>query len=153
MTDQEESETQTCADADSQRVLMPPDTHDLITVDQKPKLDLDTCGVYWIKRKCTRDGCDAGFTGLRPIGRTIESEQDYKDIAYELYESYYDNPRQISYPAVQSLVRKLDTAQRSAITDNLCDAAKLGCHDAKQDRPKRTKQEVVDTVLYKNPWY
>ena len=151
MTNQQSSAEKRCTDVQSQRALLPPDAHDLTLVDQKLKLDLDTCGVYWVKRECTRDGCEAGFEGLRPIGRTIGSEQNYKNIAYELYEFYYDNPRQISYPAVQSLVQKSDHAQKSAITDKLCDAAKLGRLDAEDDRTKRAKREVVDMVLFKSP--
>ena len=153
MTNQEKSEEQNCTEVDSHRALLPPDSHDLTIVDQKPKLDLDTCGVYWVKQKCTREGCQGGFKGLEPIGRTIGTEQDYRNIAYELYEFYYDNPRQISYPAVQALVQKSDPGHRNAITNNLCDAAKLGRLDAEEDRNKRTRQEVFDTALSDDSWY
>lgn len=151
MTNQDKSKKQTCADVDSQRALLPPDAHNLITVDQKPKLGLRTCGVDWVKRKCTRDGCEGRFKGFKPIGRTIGSEQDYKDIAYELYESYYDNPRQISYPAVQALVQKSDPGYRNAITNDLCDTAKLGRLDAKENKTKRAKHEVLNTTLSGSP--
>lgn len=147
MANQQSSAEKSCTDVQSGRALLPPDAHDLTIVDQKPKLNLDSCGVYWVKRKCTRDGCEGGFKGMKPIGRTIGSEQDYRNIAYELYESYYENPRQISYPAVQALVRKRNPGARNAITDNLSDAAKLGRLDAEEDRNKRMKQEVLNTAL------
>ena len=153
MVNQNNREAQNCTDAQSGGALLPPAAHDLTIVEQTPKLDLDTCGVYLVKRTCTRDGCQDEFTGLVPIGQTIGGEQNYKAIAYELYESHYETPRQISYPAVQTLVQTTDRAHRTTITNNLCDAAKLGRLDAEEDRPKRTKQDVVDTALTDDPTY
>ena len=151
MVNQDNCEAQNCTDGQSGGALLPPAAHDLTMVEQTPELDLDTCGVYLVKRTCTRDGCQGGFTGLKPIGETISGEENYRAIAYELYESYYETPRQISYPTVQALVQTTDQAHKTTITNNLCDAAKLGRLDAEEDRPKRTKQDVVDTALTDNP--
>lgn len=58
--------------------------------------------------------------------------------------------RQTAYRVLQTLAQELDRGQRTAVANDLGNAAKLGCLDAEANREKRMDQEVFDEVLAEN---
>lgn len=138
-----------CTDDETQNIL-PPQAHDLIEVEQDLIWEIDDCAAYKTTSECRRDGCTGQYHSVKVFGRKVESVQDYKTIAYQIYESYYDNPRNIPYLVLQRLIDASDPGELNAIANTLCDAAKLGCTDSDVDQEKRTKKELLDAVLPDN---
>ena len=149
MSNSTHSEQPNCNDDEAEGILHP-DAHDLIEIEQDLIWEIDDCAAYKVTSECQRDGCTSQYRGVNVVGRKIETVQDYKTIAYQIYESYYDNPRTIPYRVLQRLIEVQNPGKQNAIADDLSDAAKVGCNDADADRTKRTKQELFDVVLPEN---
>jgi len=149
MSDDPHSEQPNCNDDEAEGIL-PPDAHDLIETEQDLFWELDDWAAYKVTSKCRRDGCQSEYRSAQVIGQEIKTIKDYKTIAYQIYESYYDNPRTVPYLVLQRLIEIPDPGERNAIVDDLSDAAKLGCNDADADREKRPRQELFDIVLSDN---
>lgn len=147
MSNQSNSDQKRCTDDEAGGQFHPPEAHDLIEVNQDLLLDLDSSAVYRIESECRRDGCQERFFGVRAVGRTIETVQDYRVIAHEVYESHYDEQRQTAYRVFRALTRDLPRSMQYAVANHLGNAAMLGRLDAKADRVKRTEQEVFDELL------
>ena len=150
MSNPTHTEQPNCNDDDETQNILPPQAHDLIEVEQDLIWEIDDCAAYKTTSECQRDGCTDQYRGIKVIGRKIESVQDYKTIAYQIYESYYDNPRTIPYRILQCLIDVPDPGKRNAIANTLSDAAKLGCTDANADQEKRTKKQLLDAVAPDN---
>lgn len=150
MTHQSEPEQTDCQDDDAPDDILPPEAHDLIEVEQVLIWELDDWAAYKITSECRRDGCQAQYRSVDVLGEKIERVQTFKTFAYQLYESYYDDPRTIPYLVLQRLIVAPDTGTLNAIADDLKNVASLACHDADADREKRTKQELFDVALHDN---
>lgn len=150
MTNQPDAEQPHCTDDEIAEDESSPEAHDLVEVDQEPLLELEDCAVYTITRECRRDGCHEQYRSVEIIGPKIKTVQDCKRIAYQLYESCYDDPRNIPHHALQQLIDVPHPGKRNAIANDLADAAQLGHNDAEASRDKRTKQEVFNAVLPDN---
>jgi len=137
-------------DDETEANILPPDAHDLVEVKQSLIWEINDAAAYKVTSECRRDECQEQYRGVNIIGKKIHTVQDLKTIAYQIYESYYNNPRTIPFRVLQCLVEVQDHGTKNAIANNLENAAKLGCDDTEIDRKKRTTQEVYDAVLPDN---
>jgi hypothetical protein len=136
---------------DTEEDISPPGAHDLIEVEQDLIWEIEDWAAYKVTSRCQRDGCDGKYRSVTIIGSKIETMEEFKTIAYQIYESYYDKPRNIPYRVLQCLVNTSDPRIQNPVAEDLSDAAKLGRNDADEDREKRPKRELFDTVLPDNP--
>lgn len=149
MSDNQTPEQPNCMDRETEADILPPEAHDLIEVDQELLWEINVSAAYRVTSECSRDGCQGQYRSVNIVGQKITTVQDFKMIAYQIYESYYDNPRNIPYPVLQFLIDipDSDNSTREGIATDLSNVAQLGCDDADMSRHKRTKQEVFDAVL------
>lgn len=63
-------------------------------------------------------------------------------IAYNEYESFYEEPRSISYFAIQNKVGH----DNIRVLDYVAEAIDLGCEDTQNDREKRSREEMVERI-------
>ena len=147
MSDNQNSEQPNCMDRDTEADILLPEAHHLVEIEQDLLLELNDRAVYKITRECRRGECQSQYHSHNVVGPKITTVADLKQTAYELYESCYNNPRNIPHSALQSLVDVPHPGKRNAIANNLADASKLGHNDADSNREKRMRQELIDTVL------
>ena len=147
MSNESHTEKSSCLDDEAVEDILPREAHDLVETKQDLLLELNDRAVYKITRECRRGECQSQYHSHNVVGPRITTVADLKQTAYELYESCYNNPRNISHSALQSLVDVPHPGKRNAIANNLADASKLGHNDADSNREKRTRKELIDTVL------
>ena len=135
-----------CNEVETDELLLP-GSHDLIEVEENLIWEIDDWAAYEVKSECRRDGCQGENHSLKISGHQIERVQDLKTLAYQIYESYYDNPRGVPYPVMLCLVGVEDPGIQTAVADELCNAAKRGNLDGEAGSKKQTKQELLDAVL------
>jgi len=146
MSGDSHSKQPNCTD-DTKANILPPEAHDLIEADQELIWEIDDYAAYKITYECRRDKCQKEYHSVKIIGQKLKTIRDCKTIAYQIYVSYYDNPRTIPYRVLQRLIDVPDPGTQNAVADDLANAAKLGCTDADANQAKRTKQELFDIVL------
>lgn len=136
-----ESDEETCGN------ILDPRAHNLVEVDQHLVLGLDRCSAYIVESKCA-DCENGGSKGFRVRGAKPRTVPEFKEVIYELYKSFYENPRGISFRVLQLLVPSdIDTGTGNALAEDMADAVDMGCYDANNDLKKREKQAVVEAVL------
>jgi len=146
MTNNKRSDELACNEVETDELLLP-GSHNLTEIEQEIIWEIDNWAAYEVRSECQRDGCQGEYSSLKISGHQIERVQDLKTIAYQIYESYYDNPRAVPYPVMQSLVGVEDPEIQTAVADELCNAAKLGNLDGEAGCKKQTKQELFEAVL------
>jgi len=151
MTNNKQSDEPACNEVETDELLLP-ESHDLSEIEQELIWEIDDWAAYEVRSECRRDGCRGEYSSLKISGHPIERVEDLKAIAYQIYESYYDNPRDIPYPVIKSLVGVEDPGIQIAVADELCNAAKHGNLDGEADCKKQTKQELFDAVLSDAFW-
>lgn len=134
-----ESEEKNCEN------ILGPDLHNLQEVNQVLVLDLKRCAAYVVTEECI--DCNIEFEGVRIVGNRPQTVSEFKDVLYELYESFYAEPRGISFLVLQKLVpTDADPGTRNALAGEMAEAVDMGCHDANNGLSKRNKQEVVGLI-------
>ena len=141
------SESVDTNDAPCSENPLTPGIHDLEETESEPLLELEKCAAYSVESECTREGCDSGWISVEVIGQKPETIREYESVVHQLYESFYDNPRDISFLTFQKLVTASDTGQRQVLAEYLGNAVNLGCEDANSDTEKRSKEEVLNWIL------
>lgn len=141
MQDSTDSNEATCTDEP-----LSPEAHDLEEIDQTLLLELDACAVYAVTSRCTRDGCDSEWSSAKIIGQKPKTKQEFRSVVYQLYESFWENPRNISHLVMIRLVPVSDTGARHALASHLSEAVDLGCRDA-DSGDKKSRNQVLDWVL------
>ena len=122
-----------------------PDTHDHRESDHQKILDLTKVSVYSLTSECKH--CTMEFYGVDVVGSLLKTELDFRTAAYELYESFYDDPRSIPFNALQSIVASDDPSTNITLAEFLSAAVDLGYEDATSGRAKRSQKEVFERVL------
>lgn len=122
-----------------------PDSHNLQEINQVLVLDLNRCAAYLVVEECI--DCNSEFKGVRVVGGRPETVSEFEQVLYELYESFYEEPRSISFLILQKLVSPdVDTGTRNALAEEMAEAVDMGCHDADNGLAKRNKQEIVGSI-------
>lgn len=125
--------------------MMSKEIHEPREVDQSLLLDVHKIAVYEITTKCP--DCSRTWTRFETKGTQPELVADFYTILYDLYESFYENPRSISHLHLLQIAPGEDKRARNAAADYFAHAVDLGFDDAKNNRSKRTQQEVLEYTL------
>lgn len=122
--------------------------HDFEEVAHEKLLDLENVTLYTIQSECTNEDCNGEKTSIEVVGNRPQTTSALKDVLYEVYESFYHNPRSIGYGTLATLVPEDEEFDfQLAKTDLLTDAVDLGVKDAREDKEKRSKMEFFDHIL------
>lgn len=125
--------------------ILGPEPHNLQEVDQVLLLDLNRCAAYLVREECI--DCDTGFKGVRIVGERPETVSEFEQVLYELYESFYEEPRSISFVVLQKLVPPdADPGTRNALAAEMAEAVDIGCQDADSGLEKRKKHDIVERI-------
>lgn len=124
----------------------PPDAdheHSYETTDSRTLLE--SRGLRAVRKECTDDDCNRAVNSVEAGGDRPDTYGDLRELAYELYESFYDDPRRIGYMTLSALVTGDFTAPLPVV-DYLAAAVDQGVEDARDGVPKRTRDQL-DSAL------
>lgn len=143
------SDVESCTDLDDgdgvPRFGLKREFHDYQEVDRTLSLDVHHCTAYVTESEC-RD-CSATAYGADIVDVQPLTDAGFKRVVYELYESFYEDPRSISYFVLMKISPGEDSATRKWFAGYFGEAVDLGFDDAIDGEDKRSKAEVLERVL------
>lgn len=149
MTDTHDSDAVPCRDIDPAELfeqgLSPEVYHDLREVTQEVISDRSGGKIVFIEEQCSR--CSTRIPGIGIFGNVPESMQTIKSIIYEVYEAFYQNPRDAQYVSMGQQMVELGHEAVTELFKSLLLAAGLGHKDAENATGKRSKPEVWAQIL------
>ena len=151
MSETNSTDTTTCKDVDLEdgvpESALSPDIHELREVDHHQILDLSAVSVYLIENECKY--CQMGFKSHDILGDVPTTDSEFENMVYELYESFYSDPRSISHAILLSLSPVDENGPKQKLAGYLGKAVDLGCEDRQSERSKKSREEVLDFILPK----
>lgn len=144
MVTTDSTEPSSCTDTEDTFGL-PPEAHDFETVDRRKVLDISRCECYETTIECRE--CGQIRYPMRAHGTLPTSDAGIKQALYELYESFYDDPRPIAHIHLIHIAPGEDYGTNIGLADYLADAVDLGADDAMNDRDKKDRHAVLLRVL------
>ncbi len=114
------------------------------------RMILDTRGVRTVARECSRAGCNYRDTKIVMDGKPASTIEELRDLAYELYESFYDEPRGIGYFTLSCLIDSGVERPPLPAVDYLAAAVDQGVLSAEEEWPKMPREELLGRL--DDPW-
>lgn len=149
MKDTRNSDQVPCRDIDPAELfeqgVAPEAYHNLQEVTQDVISDRSCCKIAVIEEQCSR--CSAKIFGLRILGDVPDLIQTLKEMIYDVYEAFYEDPRSVQHVDLGEHMVELGQDALIELFKSLQLAAGLGREDAEDGTDKRSKQEILAQIL------
>lgn len=119
--------------------------HNLQEETQEVISDRSCCKIAVIEEQCSR--CSAKIVGLKILGDVPELMQTLKEMIYDVYEAFYEDPRPVQHVDMGLHMAELGKDALIELFKSLQLAAGLGSEDAENETGNRSKQETLAQIL------
>jgi len=118
--------------------------HEMHEIEKTELLDLDGYSAYKLTHQCQH--CSNELHGWR-VDNQPETVPEFTSVLYQLYESFYENPRPISHNVLIQLAPGDYPGTNQPLAGILGKAIDLGNKHGRNNRDKLSKQELLDWTV------
>lgn len=149
MVDQSNNEMPTCRDIEDEAFLQAygfsEEYHDFQEVDRKFITEVGVCEVLLVVEECSL--CSARLPGVVVSGDAPAQMQTYKQLLYDVYEAFYEDPQSHEYIALSKGLANVSFNMQMTIQSELSTVIELGRDDAERGVAKQSEVELWTQVL------